>query len=41
MLPFASAALFFRFFRIAALRLPGIEHLHIIQTKARQSAAEA
>ena len=41
MLPRASAALIFRFFRIAALRFLGIENLHIIQAKARQSAAEA
>lgn len=41
MLPRASAALIFRFFRIAALRFLGIEDPHIIQAEARQSAAEA
>ena len=41
MLPHASDALVFRFFRIAVLRLLGIEDLQIIQSKARQSAAEA
>lgn len=41
MLPRASVALIFRFFRITVLRFLGIEDLHIIQAEARQSAAEA
>ncbi len=41
MLPRASAALIFRFFRITVLRLLGIEDPHIIQTKTGQPAAEA
>ena len=41
MLPRASAALIFRFFRITVLRFLGIEDPHVIQAEARQSAAEA
>ena len=41
MLPRASAALIFCFFRITALRFLGIEDPQIIQSEARQSAAEA